>query len=90
MRNGNQHIRALVGPCNHNNYYIFGSDFNNECWYFNVNENKQSFVKINDIPKRSVSQSNVWEHGCAYEKKHKNKILIKNEKTKNGIFLHRW
>ena len=41
-------IRALVDPCNDNKYYIFGSHDNNQCWYFNDNENKH-LVRVAEV-----------------------------------------
>ena len=41
-------IRALNDPCNDNNWFIFGSQGNNDCWHF-INE-KQWFDEIDDIP----------------------------------------
>ena len=55
-------VCALVDTFNDNNYYIFGSDYNNQCWYFN--QKKESFIKIDDIP-RHIGQNEVSDHGCA-------------------------
>ena len=62
-------IRALIDPYNDNNWYIFGSFNNIGCWYFNENENEQSFIKINDIP----TQNKPKGHGCALFETSKNK-----------------
>ena len=64
-------IRATIDPFNDNNYYIFGSKFNNKCWYFN-NQNKETFNEISDIPKAN-KQKQDYGHGCAIFETPKNK-----------------
>ena len=52
-------VKTVIDPCNHKNYYIFGSAYNNQCWYFN--HKTRSLNKIKDIPKNK----RVFMHNCA-------------------------
>ena len=56
------HVNTMIDPSNDKNYFIFGTQFSNECWYFN--HKTQTLNKIKDIPK-FPTQRQVWQHNCA-------------------------
>ena len=63
-------IRGFVDPLNNANFYIFGSSYNNNCYYFD--NDTQKYTKIGEIP-QNQQLSNVNEHGCACFQIKKNK-----------------
>ena len=75
------YIRALIDPFNDNNYYIFGSLCNNQCWYFN--DQTQTHTQICDIP----TKHSVFNHNCAiFKTQNKNKyVLIYDGGSANAI-----
>ena len=57
------HVRGVIDPFNCNNFYIFGHNDSNDCWYFD--HKTDELIEINKIPFNFGCQGYVYGHNCA-------------------------